>query len=168
MSEINTQNQTRKPTKGKKLSTRVDLTPMVDLGFLLITFFIFTTSLSSPKAMKIALPADGTGTKVYTKKALTIILIKNNKIKWYEGDNPAEMQETDYSANGLRAIIQRKKLDVRTNFGDAAEPAILIKPTKHASYKNIVDALDEMEISKISTYFLMDAGEEELSQIAGN
>lgn len=168
MSEINADNQTRKCTKGKKLSTRIDLTPMVDLGFLLITFFIFTTSLSTPKTMKIALPADGTGTEVYAKKALNLILINNNKIKWYEGDNPADMQETDYSAKGLRAIIQRKKLEVRTSFGDSADPAILIKPMKDASYKNIVDALDEMEINKISTYFLMDASKEELLQIGEN
>jgi len=165
MAEINLSNKTKKATKGKKLSTRIDLTPMVDLGFLLITFFIFTTSLSEAKAMKLVLPSNGTGSLVPANKTLNLTLVNNNTIKWYEGDNTADMHETNYSAKGLRAVIQRKKLMVRNSFGDSAETVVLIKPTKDASYGNIVDALDEMEINKISTYVLMEAKDEELLKV---
>src|SRR3954452_1715981 len=85
--------------KGKKLSTRVDLTPMVDLGFLLITFFIFTTTLSEQKTMNLKLPMDDEKSPSTTaaNKTLTLLLCKDNKIQYYAGDNPALMQETDYS-----------------------------------------------------------------------
>jgi len=168
MAEINTEKQTKKRTKGKKLSTRIDLTPMVDLGFLLITFFIFTTSLSTARAMRLALPADGAGTEVQDKKTLTLILVNNHKIKWYNGDNLSTIDETDYSAKGLRAIIQRKKSEIKATFGDSSEPVIIIKPTKDASYGDIVNTLDEMEINKIPTYFLVDADKEERAQIGLN
>src|SRR5437763_16388316 len=81
-------------TKGKKLSTRVDLTPMVDLGFLLITFFIFTTTLNEQKAMKLNLPKDAPGTymPVPERKTLSLLLCKDNKVKYYAGSNPALMQ----------------------------------------------------------------------------
>src|ERR1700753_1282211 len=75
--------------KGKKLSTRIDLTPMVDLGFLLITFFIFTTTLNEPTGMKLGLPADAKDkdqSKLNEKSALTILLGKDDNVFYYEGE----------------------------------------------------------------------------------
>src|SRR5579875_2231614 len=76
--------------KGKKLSTRVDMTPMVDLGFLLITFFIFTTTISQPTTLKLNLPQDTKNPEEQTKTkasgALTIMLGKDNNVFYYEGE----------------------------------------------------------------------------------
>src|ERR1700691_3618833 len=74
--------------KGKKLSTRIDLTPMVDLGFLLITFFLFTTTLAKPKTMEINMPYDkhiDEPQKVKSSAALTILLSKDHRVFYYPG-----------------------------------------------------------------------------------
>src|SRR6202041_3220392 len=76
--------------KGKKLSTRIDLTPMVDLGFLLITFFMYTTTLAKPKTMEINMPFKDPNVleppnKVKSSTALTVLLSKDHRIFYYEG-----------------------------------------------------------------------------------
>src|SRR5512138_1445690 len=75
--------------KAKKLSTRIDMTPMVDLGFLLITFFIFTTTMSSPTTLKLNVPKDTEKEEEQNKAkesgALTIMLGKGNNVYYYEG-----------------------------------------------------------------------------------
>src|SRR6202000_3205928 len=93
--------------KGKKLSTRVDLTPMVDLGFLLITFFIFTTTMSRPKALNLHEPKDGPPTEYAASHVITLILGKNDKVFYYEGEDPSKMQESDYQS--VRTILLDKK-----------------------------------------------------------
>src|ERR1700749_4068347 len=96
--------------KGKKLSTRVDLTPMVDLGFLLITFFIFTTTMSQPTSMKLNLPKDTDDTdkmKVKLSAVLTILPGKNDQVYYYEGDDPAKLGVSNFK--GIRTVILDKK-----------------------------------------------------------
>jgi biopolymer transport protein ExbD len=139
--------------KGKKLSTRVDLTPMVDLGFLLITFFIFTTTVSQPTAMKIFLPKDvdkpEEQNKVKNSAVLTLMLGKSDQIYWYEGDDPLKLQPTNFK--DVRDIILDKKR--RT---DTADFVVILKPTKDANYKNVVNILDEMTIDAVKRYALVD------------
>ena len=167
MEEVQTTTLTGKKgiTKGKKLSTRVDLTPMVDLGFLLITFFIFTTTLSEPKAMKLNLPQDDVKSPNTTaaSKTISLLLCKGNKVKYYAGDNPALMQETNYSPSGIRYIILQQEQKVAARFGSRSETVVLIKPTEDCTYENIVNTLDEMTINNVHRYILMDANKEELS-----
>lgn len=139
--------------KGKKLSTRVDLTPMCDLGFLLITFFIFTTTMSQPSAMRLNLPKDtdkpDEQNKLKESAAFTMMPGKDDKVYYYEGLDPTKMQVTNWK--GIRDAILDKK--ARTNPDDFM---VIIKPDKDATYKNTVDALDEMKIDEVKRYALVD------------
>ncbi len=144
--------------KGKKLSTRVDLTPMVDLGFLLITFFIFTTTMSQPTTMKLAMPKDDVQdvdlTKIKESGALTILLGKNDQVYYYEGMDPTKLQSTSYGK--IREVILNKKKATA-----ADDLFITIKPNNDATYKNAVDVLDEMTINDIKRYAMTDPNETE-------
>ena len=139
--------------KGKKLSTRVDLTPMVDLGFLLITFFIFTTTMSQPTAMRLFLPKDvkdpNEQNKVKNSAVITLMLGGSDRIFYYEGDSAAQLKPTDYKK--IRDILVDKKR--RT---DAKDFVVVIKPTIDATYKNTVNILDEMTIDDIHRYAMVD------------
>ena len=139
--------------KGKKLSTRVDLTPMVDLGFLLITFFIFTTTMSQPTAMKLFLPKDvdkpEEQNKLKESAALTLMPSKANMVYYYEGLDPSKLQSSTFK--GIRDIVLDKKR--RT---DPKDFMVILKPTKDATYKNTVDILDEMTIDAVKRYALVD------------
>jgi biopolymer transport protein ExbD len=142
----------------KKMSTRIDLTPMVDLGFLLVTFFMLTTTFSKPQTMEINMPVkpkeevtEEEQNAVKASKALTLIIDGENKIYWYQGipgtDNVPAL--TNFSADGIRKILVEKNSTVQ-------EMVVLIKPTDEANYKNVVDILDEMNISDIKRYALVD------------
>lgn len=142
--------------KGKKLSTRVDLTPMVDLGFLLITFFIFTTTMSQPTAFKLFLPDDRTTPENQNKAkesgALTILLGKDNNVFYYEGmlkDQGANFKSSNFKE--IRDVIIQKKQST-----DTADLVLVIKPSDESTYKNVVDILDEMSINMIKRYALVD------------
>ena len=152
-------------TTRKKFSTRVDLTPMVDLGFLLIPFFIFTTTISYSTAMHLNLPDDNDPSFISTtpeSKTISLLLAGDSKVYFYDGMNLAHMQQTDYSTKGLRAVILNKRKQVEQQFKDGKQTIVLIKPMAEASYKNVVDALDEMAINDIKTYVLMDASAQEM------
>jgi biopolymer transport protein ExbD len=101
--------------KGKKLSTRVDFTPMVDLGFLLITFFMLTTSLNKPKTMELNMPVKGDDndkTAVKVSQTVTVLLTGNNQVMYYFSDpitlEPLTPQITDFSAGGIRPMLLRE------------------------------------------------------------
>ena len=139
--------------KSKKLSTRVDLTPMVDLGFLLITFFIFTTTMSQPTAMRLFLPKDVKNpeeqNKVKNSAVITLMLAKNDKIYYYEGDDPSKLQQTDFKK--VRDIVIDKK-----NRTDPKDFVVVLKPSVDATYKNTVNILDEMTIDGVKRYAMVD------------
>lgn len=150
--------------KAKKMSTRVDLTPMVDLGFLLITFFVFTTTMSQPTAMKLFLPKD-TDEKDQNKAkesgSLTLLLGKNRTVYYYEGilkPDGSNFKNTNF--NGLRQIILNKKRSTPVD-----DLVIVVKPDTDATFKDVVDVLDEMTINVIKRYAMVDIAEPELMLI---
>ena len=138
--------------KSKKLSTRVDLTPMVDLGFLLITFFIFTTTMTRPTAMKLILPKDTDDDKqqkVKVSAVITLMPAKNDQIYYYEGDDPTKLQAANFKS--IRSVILDKKRRTDTAFFE-----VILKPSKDATYRNIVNILDEMTIDNVNHYAMVD------------
>jgi biopolymer transport protein ExbD len=166
--------------KAKKLSTRVDMTPMVDLGFLLITFFIFTATMSSPKTMDLNMPKDTEKqeeqTEIKQSGALTLMLGKDDKVYYYEGElgpNGENFKQTTFK--GIRDIIINKRKSVIAAYrGNAAceekakakgkDPrqtcqdedfVVVIKPTENANYKNTVDILDEMTINAVKRFAMV-------------
>jgi biopolymer transport protein ExbD len=148
--------------KSKKLSTRVDLTPMVDLGFLLITFFIFTTTMSQPTAMPLNLPKDvdkpDDQNKVKESAVLTLMLGKNDHVYYYEGMDPTKMQSTTFKA--VRDVVIDKKR--RT---DPADFVVILKPTQDATYGDVVNIVDEMKIDDVKRFAQVDVSPVEYALI---
>lgn len=164
--------------RSKKMSTRIDFTPMVDLGFLLITFFMLTTTLAKPQIMALVMPDKDVKKDdlepVKESKVLTLMLGGNDKVYWYEGITNPTLDSTDYSAEGVRQVILNKMDKVKGQWGledyedfKTKEPRkgsflnVIIKPTKDARYKNMVDALDEMSVTKVRYYVILDISEAE-------
>jgi biopolymer transport protein ExbD len=140
-----------------KKSTKVDLTPMVDLGFLLITFFVFTTSMTKPRVMGIVSPKDSKdSTTVCESCALTLIPVQEDKILYFEGiqNTSTILKETDFTAEGLRTLLMLKKEKVKETKGTDEEMVLIVKPGDKSTYKNFVDILDEVAITNVKHYFI--------------
>lgn len=147
--------KTNRKISFKKKNTRVDLTPMVDLGFLLITFFVFTTTMSKPTVMKVDMPFDNTvvNNPVCNSCVLTVLLCSDDIIKYYEGDfTNAPIQSTNYA--DIREIIRKKKELVKQVRGTTDEFVLIIKPGDKSSFKNFVDITDEVTINQVKRYYL--------------
>ena len=193
----------KKESKQKKMNTRVDFTPMVDMMMLLITFFMLCTTLSKPQAMQLTMPSNDKNVQEQDKSAtkashtITLILAGNDKIYHIDGlpkyDDPTCLKETTWGKDGIRKVLMshmteegiapvakimlaKQKLDekkIKYNMPDSTyqkelaeikngnldgekvpKLTIIIKPLDTASYKNMVDALDEMQICSIGTYVI--------------
>ncbi|MFA5973665.1 MAG: biopolymer transporter ExbD [Lentimicrobiaceae bacterium] len=182
--------------RSKKLPTRIDFTPMVDLGFLLITFFMLATSLIKPQTMEITMPSDKKvedvdKTVAKASQAVTLILGKNDKVFYYFGKTEgAQLIETNYAADGLRKILLEKNFNIAKQVEDLKSekikthmnedvfqkklgeikanknaPVVRIMATDDSNYRNLVDALDEMNICSISRYAIVDIDEQDLQLI---
>jgi len=190
--------------RAKKHSTHIDMTPMVDLACLLLTFFILTTAFAKAKVMEIVLPEKAEKTEkapeVDTARALNVILVGDDKVLWYNGlANPAKpplptLHETDFSDDGIRRVLLQRNKEVFTLIAQMNEdvvtgkiemprdsidakrkkflredrkgPVVLIKAGENVKYKNVVDILDEMSITNIALYALVDINDVEKKMVA--
>lgn len=191
--------------KAKKFSTHIDMTPMVDLMCLLITFFMLTTAFSKPKAMEITMPEKIDDPKkqdaplIAANKTLNVLISGNDQIYYYYGvadpNKPLPaLTKSDYSKDGIRKVLlQRNKVvfkavaelrqkvvkgelvmaDSTLNTrikelkkSDKNAPIVLIKADEKAKYKNIVDIIDEMAITTIASYAVVDITPTELKMVA--
>lgn len=154
MSEIITSEKNKKSNRLARKSTRVDLTPMVDLGFLLITFFVFTTTMSTTNAMAMVTPKEDTKVTddICESCVITVLPTANNKLYYYEGsDKNAQYKITDYSAAGLRALLMKKKTAAKALNRNAI---LIIKPGATSSFKNLINIIDESNICMYKRYYL--------------
>jgi len=161
-----------KKVRSKKSNPGVDLTAMVDLAFLLITFFMLTTTLSKPQSMPLAMPdkdnVDKTPTTpVEEDRMMTILIGKDNRILWYMGQLSApRMQPTEaaFGKDGIRREILKNTAYAKKFTTKEGEGLIVnIKASDAASYKNLVDILDEMAINKVQLYAIGDITPEEVT-----
>jgi biopolymer transport protein ExbD len=172
MSELNSTESVYKKRgvrRIKKANLKIDMTPMVDLGFLLIAFFIFTTEISKPAITKLYMPHEGDSTKISESKSLTILLGSNNHVFYYYGTEEKVIKnnqvfQTSYNEiTGLGNIIRQKQTDLEKEKIDKKKLIVLIKASEQASYKNVVNALDEMLINSVTRYAILDPGTGELN-----
>ncbi len=178
---------------------------MVDMMLLLLTFFMFVTTLSKPQIMDIAMPSDAEvsedmAPKVRESRAITLLLGEEDKVYYYLGkidessySDYTTIKETTYSTRtsneGLRAILLERNMEAvnkmrdlklerlergdqmpveefneRSNEikGDIDALTVVIKPLQASNYRNLVDALDEMQICSVGKYAIVDPTEGDL------
>jgi biopolymer transport protein ExbD len=161
---INNQKKTNGRKKINIKSTRVDLTPMVDLGFLLITFFVFTTSMMEPKVLDMMEPNDTKpiNDSLCQSCVLTLILADSNAIYYYEGNETVrDIKRTDFSVNGIRKILREKKIKVMAARGKNAF-SVIIKPTQWSRLQNLVNIQDEATLVGVVRYYMSEPTSDEI------
>jgi biopolymer transport protein ExbD len=172
--------------RAKKGSTKIDMTPMVDLAFLLLTFFILTTTMYKPSTLQLTFPVPPEEDKPKeldkVNNALTLFLTKKDQIFYYKDAfklGETQLQQTDFSKvgkmllemnittveriNALKAQLNEQKIndvtyDSLENEAQKRPEAlfVIIKPDKDAKYRNMIDIVDEMDISGIGKYAVQD------------
>lgn len=160
MENIAQEQQPQEKKTQKKKPIKVDMTPMVDLGFLLITFFMFTTQFTKPNVMDLGLPAKDINTPLVNDidrlNQITFILGENNKVFYHQSSEEelttSNLMETTFDGLNIPKIINTAKKN-------APKPEIftvIIKPTEKANYKNFVDVLDNLAITQNERYGVTD------------
>ena len=165
MAEVQVKDNSGKGGKvrSQKQPPHVDLTPMVDLAFLLITFFMLVTTFNKPNVMDLGLPAKPKPdapkpppTEIDLSNSISLIIGKDNRIFYHQLDqaglNEQTLQETSFDREGITKVIEQAKAKAK----DQTKFTVIIKPTDDAVYKNFVDILDEMAITKNEIYGITD------------
>jgi biopolymer transport protein ExbD len=166
MAELTTPDNSKKNRRSLKVLPKVDLTAMVDLAFLLITFFMLTTSLSKDTAMHVAIPVGDDPVKIPDNRSLTICLGDKNKAVLYSGttDNPQRIKVQN--SNSIRRSLQAELNHIRKSSGKDA--IVLVKPDSKSNFKNLVDVLDELEILDVSRYAIVETDAKDLQLLANS
>jgi len=156
--------------KGKKSSTHIDMTPMVDLAFLLLTFFMLTTSFSKPKTMEIMMPDKPDPTKpppvINEHNVMNLIIGPNDRLFYYFGNDdpkstePIHVESTNYAADGIQKTLLLPEYKNNKQF------MVLIKATPDSKYKNVVNIFDIMRITDSRSYALVDISPKEIELIS--
>jgi biopolymer transport protein ExbD len=156
-----------------KHNLKTDMTPMVDLGFLLITFFVVTAKLREPTTMNLYMPRDGISTPAYQSRSITFLICGNNKLFYYYGAEEDAVKNdlifpVSYDEiNGIGNVIREKQIKLERSGINRKELVVLIKPGSESTYKNAVDILDEMTINNVTRYAIVKPGIGDLHYLEG-
>src|SRR5882672_2738835 len=145
MAEINQSSgsSSRVRIRSKKLSTHIDMTPMVDLAFLLLTFFILTTILNKLKVMELTMPEKtNETTPVSERRVLTLLLDGSDKVYWRQGISIPKLESVQFSHDQINKLLTAKNAEID-------KMVVLVKASDKSKYKNLVDIVDEFAIAKI-------------------
>lgn len=158
--------------RSRKQSLRVDLTPMVDLAFLLITFFMLTVVISNPRQMTLAMPDGDESAPIGDCQVLHVLIDSADRIYTYEGLAMEAIKETSFNANdGIRQVLMEKVRKVHTGCppnanGSQRQMVCLIKLLPGSHYNSMINVLDEMEITGVKVYTLQDPSIDEANAVA--
>jgi len=155
-------NPLRDKRKNRKVGNEViptDMNAMVDLAFLLLTFFMLTTTMLKPKAIEMVMPVSENEEQteiqaIKESRAMTLIPLSENRLCYFTGFSKAEVKEIEYGVDGIRKILleHRQNLDY---------PVVIVKPHPESAFENLVDLIDEMNITRIERYAIGSFGKEE-------
>lgn len=187
--------------RAKKQSTRIDMTPMVDLAFLLLTFFVLTATFSKPKSMELTFPAppETIDDQPPVKNGITFLLTGEDRIFYYQGElRPADdaqgpkttLSELNFSQTSLHKFLLEKNKEMQTKIlslkkqfdnnqlvdtaykrmvrnvkADKESFTFLIKTDDKATYKNVIDLIDELNVNVVGKYVMVDMMTPELEMI---
>ena len=159
--------QIKEQSNGKKTSIKkgihVDMTPMVDLGFLLITFFMFTTNFSKPNVINFSNPPKNTGlpTEIDYRNQITFILGKDSKVFYYQSDkkdlNDKSLKEVSFDKSEVAKTIESAK----ANAPRKEIFTVIVKPADDSKYTTLVDMLDELILTKSERYGISEMNDKE-------
>lgn len=165
MSEVNTDKSSSKKGRPKKLSTRIDFTPMCDLGFLLITFFMLSTSMNKPQTMELSMPtkdkvSEDEQNKVKESTAVTLLLGKENRVYYYfgigaEGNDP-EVKTTTYAPDGIRNVLLLRNKEVMDQIRELKKE----KATKRISEEDFKKRVIEVKEDKMAPVVMIKSTDE--------
>lgn len=149
MAELNTSENNKSSIRSKKKILRVDLTAMVDLAFLLITFFILTTTLQKPKTMDLAMPVDAIGPDgVAASRTMTVLIGADSKASWYMGEADKPIigpTVVSLDRQGIRKVLLEQSARIKKE--QRKDMIVLVKPSDQSIYENVVGIMDELNIT---------------------
>ena len=132
-----------KHKKKRRVAIRIDMTPMVDVAFLLLTFFMLTTAFTRPQAMEINLPPGDTKVEVAASNLMTLRVVPDGSIYWSIGtEAPKKVEWKDFR----NLIIQSNKANPRL--------ITLIKVDRKAKYQDMIDIIDELNLDNVTRFSL--------------
>jgi biopolymer transport protein ExbD len=150
----------KKGKKKRRLNVRIDMTPMVDVAFLLLTFFMLTTTMNRPQTMEINLPPDNkTKVEIAASNLLTLLVKENGDIFYYIGLGAA----TDPPPARVAFSDLRKTLDQKNK--DNPKLVTLIKIDRKGKYHMMVDIMDELNLANITRFSLAPMTPDDLKKL---
>ena len=148
--------------KKKRAGVRIDMTPMVDVAMLLLTFFMLTTVFNKPQTMELNLPPDSkVQVEVAATTLLTVRVAPNMEIYWNMGNEPTALKKI--TIKELRPLLKEKLRNI-------PKLITLVQIDRDAKYNDMVDIIDELNLAEITRFSiapLKDTDKKLIARVAG-